>query len=603
MTYKHIRLPESGARIEIRDGRLDVPDNPILGFVEGDGIGADIMNASLRIWDAAVEKAYGGARKIHWAELYLGEKAAGLYDGDYFPAETLAAIRDLTVAIKGPLTTPVGGGFRSLNVSLRQELDLYACVRPVRYYKGVPSPLRHPELVDVVIFRENTEDVYAGIEYRSGTEEMRKVERFLKEEMGATFFDDAGLGIKPISPFGSKRLVRKAIQFAIDHGRESVTLVHKGNIMKFTEGAFRNWGYELAREEFADQVVTEEELYSKYGGKRPEGKVILKDRIADIIFQLMLLRPNEFDVIATMNLNGDYLSDAVAAEVGGIGIAPGANIADHVAVFEATHGTAPKYANLDKVNPGSLLFSGVMMLEYLGWQEAADLITSAYQEVVSRKIVTYDFARQTEGAIEVPTSVFADAIIDEMQGGVDWQEWRRSHELSVARDRAAREEVRVAQPIEAMQRSGRRPDTVSGIMNRKLITVPAGVTVNTAMHQMRQHGLSSILVEPGSDGEWGIMTQRDVVTRIVRDRRSPAQVEVGEVATRPLITAAPETGLRECAQRMVEANIRRLVIWDRGAPVGIVSESDIFRSVEEFGWDPEANGLLDVPASRPDNGS
>ncbi len=412
MDYEHISIPQGGDLIGIADDKLVVPDNAILGFIEGDGIGPDITRACLRVWDAAVAKAYGGKRKVHWCELYMGEKAAGIYDGDYFPAESLDALNKLTVSIKGPLTTPVGGGFRSLNVSLRQELDLYACVRPVRYYPGVPSPLRHPELVDVVIFRENTEDVYAGIEYESGTPEMRKVEKFLKEEMGARFFDDAGIGIKPISPFGTRRLVRKAVRYAIDNGRESVTLVHKGNIMKFTEGAFRNWGYELCREEFGEQTITEEELWSKHDGKRPEGKVVIKDRIADIIFQLMLLRPAEFDVLATTNLNGDYLSDAVAAEVGGMGIAPGANLADHVAVFEATHGTAPKYTGLDKVNPGSLLFSGVMMLEYIGWREAADVISEAYPRVVQDKIVTYDFARLMEGANEVSTSGFADALIE-----------------------------------------------------------------------------------------------------------------------------------------------------------------------------------------------
>lgn len=414
MSFKHIKYPESGKKITVQDDQMIVPDNPILGYIEGDGIGPDITNASLRVWDAAVAKAYGDKRKIHWAELYLGEKAAGLFDGDYFPSETLDAIRDLVVAIKGPLTTPVGGGFRSLNVSLRQTLDLYACVRPVRYYAGVPSPLRKPEEVDVTIFRENTEDVYCGIEYQSGSEENEKLAKFLREEMGASFFEGAGLGIKPISPFGTKRLVRKAIQYAIDRNRESVTLVHKGNIMKFTEGAFRNWGYELAREEFGDRIITEDDLWDKYDGKRPEGKIVIKDRIADIMFQLMQLRPAEFDVIATMNLNGDYLSDALAAEVGGIGIAPGANIADHVAVFEATHGTAPKYAGQDKVNPSSLMLSGVMMLEHIGWQEAADVINNAYPKVIDKKVVTYDFARQMDGATEVSTSGFADALIKEI---------------------------------------------------------------------------------------------------------------------------------------------------------------------------------------------
>ena len=413
--FEHIRIPESGEKITIKDGSLRVPDNPIIGFVEGDGIGADITRASMRVWNTAVELAYGGNKKIHWCELYMGEKAGSLYDGDYFPDESLQAIKELTVAIKGPLSTPVGGGFRSLNVSLRQALDLYACIRPVKYYSGVPSPLKRPQDVDVVIFRENTEDVYSGIEFSSGSPENEKLAKFLREEMHVNFETDAGLGIKPVSEFRTKRLVRKAIQYAIDGGRESVTLVHKGNIMKFTEGAFRAWGYELAKEEFADLTISEDDLWDQYDGVRPQGRVVIKDRIADIMFQLLQLRPVEFDVIATTNLNGDYLSDAAAAEVGGIGIAPGANVADHVAVFEATHGTAPKYANQNKVNPSSLLLSGVMMLEYLNWQEAADLINRAYPEVIGRGIVTYDFARLTEGATEVSTSGFADALIEQME--------------------------------------------------------------------------------------------------------------------------------------------------------------------------------------------
>ena len=417
MAYKHIRFPEGGEKIQVTDGKHQVPDNPILGYVEGDGIGPDITAACLRVWDAAVEKAYGGKRKVHWAELFLGEKAAGKYDGDYFPAETLEAIKELHVAIKGPLTTPVGEGFRSLNVSLRQNLDLFACVRPVRYYDGVPSPLRHPEDVDCVIFRENTEDVYAGIEWESGSKENEKLAAFLRDEMGVDFFPDAGLGVKPISPYGSKRLVRKAIEYAIENDRESVTLVHKGNIMKFTEGAFRKWGYEVAKEQFPEQTITEDELWEKHDGKRPEGKIVIKDRIADIMFQLMQLRPAEFDVIATMNLNGDYLSDACAAEVGGIGIAPGANMSDDVAVFEATHGTAPKYAGQDKVNPSSLLLSGVMMFEHIGWHEVAQVIDKAFPRVISKKIVTYDFARQMDGAKEVKTSEFADALIEEINNG------------------------------------------------------------------------------------------------------------------------------------------------------------------------------------------
>lgn len=408
---QHIHYPESGEKIRYENGKLVVPANPIVGYVEGDGIGPDITSASLRVWDAAIEKAYGGKKKVAWCELYMGEKAAGLYDGDYFPKETVDALTDLVISIKGPLTTPIGGGFRSLNVALRQTLDLYACVRPVRYYPGVPSPMRKPEEIDVVIFRENTEDVYSGIEFQSGTADNKKLADFLRKEFDSKFFENAGLGVKPVSAFGSKRLVRQAIEYAIEHNRPSVTLVHKGNIMKFTEGAFRNWGYEVAKEEFGDKIVTEEELWDKYDGKAPEGKIIVKDRIADAMFQMLLLRPAEYDVIATLNLNGDYLSDALAAQVGGIGIAPGANIGDGVAVFEATHGTAPKYAGQNKVNPSSLLLSGVMMLEYMGWQEAADLINAAYEKVIADKTVTYDFARLMDGAKEVSTSAFADAII------------------------------------------------------------------------------------------------------------------------------------------------------------------------------------------------
>lgn len=414
MAFDKIVPPETGEQITVQDGKLVIPDNPIVAFIEGDGIGYDIMAASRRIWDAAVEKAYGGERKIHWMEIYSGEKAAQLYDGDYMPEETFQALREYYIGIKGPLTTPVGGGFRSLNVTLRQVLDLYACVRPVRWFRGVPSPLREPEKTDIVIFRENTEDVYAGIEYESGTSENKKLANYLQAEFGAKFFEDAGLGIKPISEFATKRLVRKAIEYAVERGRKSVTLVHKGNIQKFTEGAFRKWGYEVAADEFGDVTITEDELWDTYGGKMPEGKILIKDRIADIIFQHLLLRPSEFDVLATMNLNGDYLSDAAAAHVGGVGIAPGANIGDHVALFEATHGTAPKYTNQDKVNPGSLLFSGVMMLEYMKWWEAADMIVRAYEKTIEDKVVTYDFARQMDGATEVGTSDFATAVIENM---------------------------------------------------------------------------------------------------------------------------------------------------------------------------------------------
>lgn len=414
MAFEKIVVPDHGQKITASNGKLNVPDNPILLFIEGDGIGKDIMTASKRIWDAAVEKAYGGKRKVAWMEVYAGEKAASVYDGDFMPEETFDALREYLIGIKGPLTTPVGGGFRSLNVTLRQVLDLYSCVRPVRWYRGVPSPLKHPEEVDVVIFRENTEDVYAGIEYESGTPENEKLAKFLREEMGATFFEGAGLGIKPISAFGSKRLIRAAIQYAIDHKRKSVTLVHKGNIQKFTEGAFTRWGYEVAADEFAEETISWADVEKNHGGKVPAGKILVQDVIADISFQKMLLRPSEFDVLATPNLNGDYLSDAIAAEVGGVGIAPGANIGDEVALFEATHGTAPKYTDLDKVNPGSLLFSGVMMLEHIGWQEAADLVTTSYEKTLDQKIVTYDFARQMDGAKEVKTSEFATAIIGNM---------------------------------------------------------------------------------------------------------------------------------------------------------------------------------------------
>jgi isocitrate dehydrogenase len=411
MTFSHIKVPTEGTKITVREDQLHIPDHPILAFIEGDGIGRDIMSASQRIWDAAVQAAYGNKRRIAWMEVYAGEKAASMYQGDYLPQETFEALREFIVGIKGPLTTPIGGGFRSLNVSLRQTLDLYACVRPLRWYKGVPSPLKEPEKVDVVIFRENTEDVYAGIEYQAGSPEATKLERFLREELGATLVEGSGIGIKPISAYGTKRLVRKAIQHALEEKRRSVTLVHKGNIQKYTEGAFRNWGYELACQEFGDVTLTEAELWSQHDGKQPDGKVVIKDRIADIMFQHMLLRPDEYDVIATPNLNGDYLSDAVAAEVGGVGIAPGGNIGDYLALFEATHGTAPKYADLDKVNPGSLLFSGVMMLRYIGWQEAAQLIVRAYERTIGQGIVTYDFARQMEQAREVKTSQFASAVI------------------------------------------------------------------------------------------------------------------------------------------------------------------------------------------------
>ncbi|MFZ1326346.1 MAG: NADP-dependent isocitrate dehydrogenase, partial [Candidatus Contendobacter sp.] len=509
------------------------------------------------------------------------------YDGNFFPEETLEAMKELVVSIKGPLTTPIGGGFRSLNVALRQELDLYACVRPVRYYPGVPSPMRHPEKVDVIIFRENTEDVYAGIEYKSGTPENLKLAKFLREEMGAEFFEEAGIGVKPISPFASKRLVRKAIQYAIDHNRDSVTLVHKGNIMKFTEGAFRNWGYELARDEFPDHTITENDLYSVYGGKQPPGKVVIKDRIADIIFQLLQLRPEEFSVLATMNLNGDYLSDAVAAEVGGIGIAPGANISDHVAVFEATHGTAPKYANQDKVNPGSLMLSGVMMLQYMGWTEAAELIETALARVIADKTVTYDFARQMDGATEVATSKFADLLIAKMheQGPAlrkEIENRRRAQEEA----RQKLEAARVADPVQAMIASGRVPNTVGSIMS-PVVTVKNEDQVNVAMHLMIEQGVNAVMVEPDASGQWGIMTDLDVLKKVISASRSPARVKVGEIANRPLITVKREMSLAEASRKMASANVRRVIAEMDGKPVGMVTDHDLFRTVEVFGWGPE----------------
>jgi isocitrate dehydrogenase len=428
--FESYDLPTEGQKITIENGILQVPSNPIIPFIEGDGTGPDIWAASKRVLDAAVEKAYKGDKKIAWYEVYAGEKAFNKYNS-WLPADTLTAIREYIVAIKGPLTTPVGGGIRSLNVALRQELDLYVCSRPVRYFAGVPSPVKRPELVDMIIFRENTEDIYAGIEWESGSAEVKKVIEFLQKEMGVNkirFPETSGIGIKPVSEEGSKRLIRSAIEHAIKHKRKTLTLVHKGNIMKYTEGAFKNWGYELAEQEFGDKTFTwaQYDKIKEASGtdaankaqKEAEaaGKVIVKDAIADIALQQVLTRPTDFDVIATLNLNGDYLSDALAAQVGGIGIAPGANInyiTGH-AIFEATHGTAPKYAGLDVVNPGSVILSGVMMLEHLGWLEAADLIYKGMEASINNKTVTYDFARLMEGAKEIKCSEFANEIIKNM---------------------------------------------------------------------------------------------------------------------------------------------------------------------------------------------
>lgn len=414
VTFDKIRVPQEGKKIEVKDNKLIVSDNPIIPFIEGDGIGPDIMRASRRVWDAVVEKVYGGKKKIVWCEIYAGDKAKEKY-GEVLPHDTIAAIQHFIVAIKGPLTTPVGGGYRSLNVTMRQVLNVYACVRPVKYYQGVPSPVCHPEKMNIVIFRENTEDVYVGIEWKEGSEEARKLISYIKKEFGKNIREDSGVGIKPISITGTKRLVKKAIQYAIDKGRKKVTLVHKGNIMKFTEGAFRDWGYEVAKEVFGDKTITEKEVSEKYNGKIPEGKILINDRIADSMFQQVLTRTDEYEVVALPNLNGDYLSDACAAQVGGLGMAPGANIGDFVALFEATHGTAPKYANQDKVNPGSLLLSGVMMLDYLGWTEAAKLIEHALQETIKQKRVTYDLHRLMEGATLLKTSEFASAIIEKLR--------------------------------------------------------------------------------------------------------------------------------------------------------------------------------------------
>lgn len=419
-----------GEKITVTNGVLNVPNYPIIPFIEGDGTGPDIWAAASRVLEAAVEKAYKGERKIVWKEVLAGEKAFKL-TGEWLPQETLDTIREYIIAIKGPLTTPVGGGIRSLNVALRQELDLFVCLRPVRYFKGVPSPVKRPEDTDMVIFRENTEDIYAGIEYAKGTPEVKKLIDFLQNEMGVRkirFPETSGIGIKPISEEGTRRLVRAAIKYAIEHGRKSVTLVHKGNIMKYTEGAFKNWGYELAEQEFGDQVFTWAEYdrivetHGKEAANQAQaeaeaaGKIIIKDAIADIFLQQILTRPREFDVVATMNLNGDYISDALAAQVGGIGIAPGANINYETghAIFEATHGTAPKYAGLDKVNPSSVILSGVMMFEYFGWNEAAKLIIDSMEKTIASKVVTYDFARLMEGATEVKCSQFADALIQNM---------------------------------------------------------------------------------------------------------------------------------------------------------------------------------------------
>ncbi|MCP4426154.1 MAG: isocitrate dehydrogenase (NADP(+)) [Chloroflexi bacterium] len=412
MSYQHIKIP-AGEKITFVDGKLNVPDNPIVAFIEGDGIGMDITPATLHVLNAAVEKAYGDRRKIAWMEIYSGEKAAGVYDGDFMPEETFAAMREYLVGLKGPLTTPIGGGFRSLNVTLRQVLDLYACVRPVRWVSGTPSPVCEPDKMDIVLYRENTEDVYSGVEWTANSDEANEVIQFMNEKFGKNIRAGSAIGVKPVSEFGTKRLVRQAIQYAVDNNRKSVTFVHKGNIMKFTEGAFKNWGYELARDEFGAEPWDGGPWHIMKNSNTGE-QIVIKDVIADNMLQQLLTRTADYDVIATLNLNGDYMSDAAAAQVGGLGMAPGANIGDGVALFEATHGTAPKYAGKDQVNPSSLILSGVMMLRYMGWDEAADLIEEAMTKTVQAKTVTYDLHRQMDGATKLKCSEYGKAIVANM---------------------------------------------------------------------------------------------------------------------------------------------------------------------------------------------
>ena len=417
MSYKHVKIPEVGSKITVnQDLSLTVPDDPIIPFIEGDGIGIDISPVMIKVIDAAVEKAYSQNKKISWMEVYCGEKAAELYEGDWFPSETLDAVKEFAVSIKGPLTTPVGGGFRSLNVALRQELDLFVCQRPVRWFSGVPSPVKEPHKVDMCIFRENSEDIYAGIEWKAGTEGANQVIKFLQDEMSVKkirFDSNCGIGIKPVSEQGTKRLVTKAIQYAVDQDKSSVTLVHKGNIMKFTEGAFCDWGYEVAKETFGAKPL-DGGPWHVFTNPNTNKEIVIKDVIADAMLQQIILRPSEYDVIATLNLNGDYISDALAAQVGGIGIAPGANLSDEVAIFEATHGTAPKYAGQDKVNPGSLILSAEMMLRHLGWNDAADLVVKGIEGAIAEKKVTYDFDRLMDNATLMSCSQFGDAIIENM---------------------------------------------------------------------------------------------------------------------------------------------------------------------------------------------
>ena len=406
-------MNDFGEKITFENEKINVPENPIIPFIEGDGIGPDIWKASVKVFDSAVSKVFQNRKKIFWKELMVGEKSFK-ETGEWLPQDSIDSIQEYKVAIKGPLTTPVGGGIRSLNVTLRQVLDLYACVRPIKWIKGVPSPVKNPENVDLVVFRENTEDVYAGIEWESSSEESKRIIEFFKSNFKKNIRKNSGIGIKPISAFGTKRIVRKSIDYALNNSKESVTLMHKGNIMKFTEGAFKDWGYEIAKDEFPEKTITEDNLWNNFNGVIPKDKLIIKDRIADSMFQQILLRPNEYDVITTPNLNGDYISDAAAAQVGGLGMAPGANMGDEIALFEATHGTAPKYANLNKINPSSVILSGVMMFEYLGWNEVSKIIVDAMEKTITQKKVTYDLARQMDGSIKLSTSDYAETIISNL---------------------------------------------------------------------------------------------------------------------------------------------------------------------------------------------
>ncbi|MBX0327879.1 NADP-dependent isocitrate dehydrogenase [Oscillochloris sp. ZM17-4] len=592
-------VPEGG-KITIDNGKLVVPDNPILPFVEGDGTGRDIWRASVRVFDAAVAKAYGGKRKISWLEVLAGEKAFTA-TGNWLPDETVAAFNEYLVGIKGPLTTPIGGGIRSLNVALRQMLDLYVCLRPVRHFANVPSPVKRPDKIDMVIFRENTEDIYAGIEYRAGTPEAQTVLDFLEATHPKDFSKvrfgtaaktddflgllgqapegkvDVGVGIKAVSRLGTERLVGAAIEYAITFGRKSVTLVHKGNIMKFTEGAFRDWGYEYAERAFGDHVYTWSQ-WERTKASRGEaaanaeqkdalaaGKILIKDAIADITLQQVLTRPDEFDVIATLNLNGDYLSDALAAQVGGIGIAPGGNI-NYVtghAIFEATHGTAPKYADLDKVNPGSVILSGDMMLRYMGWVEAADLIVAALGKTITDKVVTYDFARQMEGATEVKTSEFADAMIANMDGILAG---------------GAHADASATISPELLKRAEGKAyprGSVGAVMTRTVVAVPGESSLHEVSQHMQARGIHSVIVKPDASGSWGIMTMRDIMKKVAVIGSAINGISVDEITTRPLITSTPDLTIIACAQLMLDNNIRRVVIAEAGEPIGIISDTII----------------------------